>query len=295
MKLNRYNYRWDYCKICNRRTTSHLDDGTCICKSCQLNDKKQTIKEFHRINADRKKYIKPVTKPVKDEVILIFGDLHFPFHRDGAIEFLEAVNNKYKPTKVICTGDEIDNHAMGFHDTDPDNPGAGEELNQAIGYLKQLYKIFPKVDLVDSNHGSMVFRKAIVSGIPLRCIRSMRDILEAPKTWEWHKDYLYRMNNGQDLFVTHGLKKDTYKLAEQYGCCVAQGHYHEDSMIRYSSSPRQLIWGCSVGCLVDDSCLSMEYNKTNMKRPILSCVVITNGIPQIIPMIIKNHKWVGYL
>jgi predicted phosphodiesterase len=274
--MNRY--FWNYCESCNRRTTSHLLDGTCICKRCQKLglEKKEKVKENN-----------------KDETILVFGDMHIPFHREGSIEFLEAINNKYKPTKVICTGDELDNHAMSFHDTDPDNPGAGEEIELAISYLERLYNIFPELDLVDSNHGSMVFRKAKVGGIPLKFIRSMKDILGAPEGWNWHKDYTHIMNNGQDLFITHGIKKNSIKLAEQYGCCVVQGHYHEDSSIQYSSSPRQLIWGCSAGCLVDDKSLAMEYNNVNLKRPILSCVIIKNGIPQIIPMVIKNGKWDG--
>ncbi len=230
-----------------------------------------------------------------DEVILVFGDMHIPYHREGSIEFLEAIKNKYKPTKVICTGDELDNHAMSFHDTDPDNPGAGDELSYALGYLNKLYSIFPEVDLVDSNHGSMVFRKAKVGGIPLKYLRSMKDRIEAPKKWNWHKDYTYTMNNGQDLFVTHGLMKNSLKLAEQYGCCVVQGHFHQDSAIQYSSSPRALIWGCSAGCLIDDKSLAMEYNKAKKIRPILSCVIIINGIPQIIPMVIKDGKWIGKL
>ena len=274
-------YKWDYCVVCNRRTTTHLSDGTCICKSCIKKDigvfKKENITSLNQNG---------------DEVILVFGDMHIPYQREGAIEFLEAIKKKYKPTKIICTGDEIDNHAMSFHDSDPDALGAGDELEKAINVMKKLYKLFPKVDLVDSNHGSMVFRKAKFSGIPLKYIRSMKNIIEAPEGWNWHKDYTYKMNNGQDLFVTHGLKKNTKLLAEQYGCCTLQGHYHEDSSIQYSSNPRQLIWGCSVGCLVDDNSLAMEYNKTNLKRPILSCVLITNGIPQIIPMIIKDKKWI---
>ena len=271
-------YIWDYCINCNRRTTSHLPDNTCLCKTCQ------------------KIGTQPKHEPrnyAKNEVIMVFGDIHIPYHREGSIEFLEAVKKKYNPTKVICTGDELDNHAMSFYDSDPDNPGAGDELDNSLHYLKQIYKLFEKVDLVDSNHGSMVFRKAKVGGIPLKFIRSMKDIIEAPEGWNWHKDYTYTMINGQDLFVTHGLKKNTIKLAEQYGCCVAQGHYHEDSGIQYSSSPRQLIWGASVGCLVDDKALAFEYNKANMKRPILSCLIIINGIPQIVPMVIKDGKWNG--
>ena len=285
--MNKYKYRWDYCKQCNRRTTTHLPDGTCLCKTCikegGLIKIKKRIKKREKIKLNKN----------GDEVILVFGDMHIPYNRDGSIEFLKAVNDKYKPTKIICTGDEVDNHAMSFHDTDPNNPNSGEELESSIAHLQELYELFTKVDLVDSNHGSMVFRKAKVGGIPLKYLKSMRDILEAPKGWAWHKDYLYTMINGQDLFVTHGLKKNSLRLAEQYGCCVIQGHYHEDSSIQYSSSPRQLIWGCSAGCLVDDKSLAFEYNKTNMKRPILSCVVVTNGIPQIIPMIIKDGKWIG--
>ena len=276
-------YIWDYCVICNRRTTTHLPDNTCVCKTCIKENKIVSNKSNKGISSDM------------DETILVFGDMHIPYHREGSIEFLDAVKEKYNPTKIICTGDELDNHAMSFHDSDPDNPGAGDELTDALNYLKSLYDIFPNVDLVDSNHGSMVFRKAKVGGIPLKFLRSMRDILEAPDGWNWHKDYTYTMSNGQDLFVTHGLKKNSIKLAEQYGCCVVQGHYHEDSGIQYSSSPRQLIWGASAGCLVDDKSLAMEYNKANMKRPILSCVIIINGIPQIIPMVIKDGKWVGKL
>jgi hypothetical protein len=291
----KYHYKWDYCKYCNTRTTSHTEDGSCICHTCKvkfLNEIKRNARQ--KIKKQSGIVVNP-KKPKKDEVILVFGDLHAPFNREGSIEFLKAVNDKYKPTKVICTGDEIDSHAMSFHETDPDNPGAGDELQEAINELKPLYKIFPKVELVDSNHGSLAFRKAKFAGIPIKYLKSTQDVLETPKGWVWHKDYTYTMNNGQTLFVTHGLKKDTLKLAEQYGCCVCQGHYHEDAAIRYSSSPSQLIWGCSVGCLIDDNTLSFEYNKSNMKRPILSCVVIINGIPQIIPMIIKNHKWIGCL
>ncbi|MHA1541350.1 MAG: metallophosphoesterase [Candidatus Hodarchaeales archaeon] len=278
--MSNYKYKWSHCVICNRRTTTHLPDGVCVCKTC--------IKENKEVPT-----ISRSESNTENEVILVFGDMHIPYHREGSIEFLKAINEKYKPTKVICTGDELDNHAMSFHDSDPDALGAGDELEEAMNYLKELYKTFPNVDLVDSNHGSMVFRKAKFSGIPLKFIRSMKDIIEAPEGWNWHKDFTHKMNNGQDLFVVHGLKKNSRMLAEQYGCCVVQGHYHEDSSINYSSSPRQLIWGCSVGCLIDDKSLAMEYNKSNLKRPILSCVLITNGIPQIIPMVIKDHKWIG--
>ena len=51
-----------------------------------------------------------------------------------------------------------------------------------------------------------------------------------------------------------------------------------------------------TGCLVDDSSLALGYNKINPKRPIISLIVVVNGIPQIVPMILKKGgRWNGRL
>ena len=44
----------------------------------------------------------------------------------------------------------------------------------------------------------------------------------------------------------------------------------------------------SVGCLVDKKSLAMAYMKVNLAKPLLSCGVITNGIPYIVPMVLKK-------
>jgi len=229
----------------------------------------------------------------KKEVILVFGDTHFPYSHEDTIEFLSTIKKKYNPTKVICTGDEIDNHSISYHEHDPDLYSPGVELIKARDKMKQLYNLFPIVNIVDSNHGSLIFRKRKTAGLPLEVIKPMKEILHAPKGWNWHPYYRYRMINGQTLYVVHGQKKNVLTLAKQYGCCVAQGHFHTESNISYSSSPDKLIWGASVGCLIDDKSLSMMYNKVIADRPILSCLLITDGIPIIIPMVIKNHRWIG--
>ncbi|WP_206696334.1 hypothetical protein, partial [Streptococcus pseudopneumoniae] len=75
-------------------------------------------------------------------------------------------------------GDEVDKHALSFHDSDPDLMSAGDELKAAIKCLPPLYKLFPKMALVDSNHGSMVYRKGLHHGIPRKYIRAYGEVLD---------------------------------------------------------------------------------------------------------------------
>lgn len=245
----------------------------------------------------RKKIVKKVKKMKNpDEKILILSDLHIPYQHPDTIAFLTKIKNKYKPTKVISVGDETDKHALSFHNSDPDLPSAGQELRNAIETLKPLYKLFPVMDLVDSNHGSMVYRKALANGIPKKYIRDYGEVLEAPKTWKWHNTLIFKLSNGQKVFVCHGIKKNGRKLTEQMGMNTIQGHYHTEFNIQYHSSPDQLCWSLQVGCSIDDKSMAFAYNKITPGRPIIGHAIIINGVPHLLPMLLdKKGKWTGYL
>lgn len=185
-------------------------------------------------------------------------------------------------------------HAMSFHDSDPDLDSPGKELEKAIKCLKPLYKLFPEMDLVDSNHGSMVFRKAKHHGIPVTVIKPYRDVLEAPKGWKWHNTLTLKLNNGQDLFICHGMSANGQKLAESMGMNVIQGHYHSKFQIQYSSSPSQLIFSMQIGCSIDDKSLAFSYNKVTPARPIIGHGIVINGTPKLLPMLLnKKGRWTG--
>jgi predicted phosphodiesterase len=228
--------------------------------------------------------------------ILCISDMHMPYQHPETQAFLLGLKRKYDPTMVISVGDEVDYHAMSFHDSDPDLPSAGDELENAITELFPLYQIFPEVHLVDSNHGSMVYRKGKHNGIARKFLKDYRDILEAPKGWQWHDNLLVDLPRGQKLYVTHGVMKDGLKLAEKMGCCTVQGHYHTEFNIKYSSSPAQLIWSMQVGCSVDDRSMAFHYNKTTATRPIIGHGIIINGLPRLLPMLMKQGgEWTGLL
>ncbi len=227
--------------------------------------------------------------------ILVLSDMHCPFQHPDMHKFLKAVKTKYKPDHVVCIGDEVDFHALSYHESNPDLPSAGDELQRAIKALQPVYKLFPKVDVIESNHGSMVLRKALTGGIPTKAIRSYNDVLDAPKGWRWIFDAIVQTALGP-VYFCHGKSATPGRLASQYGMSTVQGHFHEKAQISYISTPEKLMFDAHTGCLADDKSLALGYNKVNPKRPIVSLLVILNGIPQIVPMVLKrNGRWIGKL
>lgn len=227
--------------------------------------------------------------------ILVISDMHHPYAHPDTVRFLTAVKAKYKPDTVVCIGDEVDFHDSSFHDSDPDLDAAGVELEKAIKSLRPIYKLFPKVTVIESNHGSMILRKAKVAKIPKKAIKTYNEILEAPKGWNWVFDLKLQTELGP-VYFCHGKSAAAGGLAKLYGMSCVQGHYHEKADITYISTPEKLMFDAHTGCLADDSSLALAYNKVNPKRIIVSVIVILNGIPHIIPMVLKKGgRWTGRL
>jgi len=226
--------------------------------------------------------------------ILLISDMHIPYHHQDLIPFLQHLKDKYKPTRIICLGDELDKHALSYHDSDPDLPSAGDELRRSLPVVKALFEMFPKMDIIESNHGSLVWRKAKTHGIPKQYIKSYNDVLGVDDGWRWSFDLTITLPNGQRCYIHHGKSSDVTNLSQQMGMCAIQGHYHEKFKIDYWGNPNGLFWGLQCGCLVDDDSLAFSYNNVNIKRPVIGTAVIINSQPILEPMILdKNGRWVG--
>lgn len=225
--------------------------------------------------------------------ILIISDLHAPYHHKDALAFLATIKKKYKPSRVINVGDEVDYHALSFHASDPDLDSASVELERAKATMGQLESLFPNMDLVHSNHGSMVYRKAKVGGMPRHVLKSYNDILGVGEGWVWHNDITLEQGD-RPIYICHGRKKNSENYAKSIGCNVIQGHFHEDFRIGYMNSPGGMVWGMNVGCLIDDKELAFEYNKVNPGKPMLGTGIVINGVPRLIPMILdEKGNWNG--
>lgn len=227
--------------------------------------------------------------------ILLISDMHIPYHHQDLIPFLKHLKNKYSPTRIICLGDELDKHALSYHDSDPDLPSAGDELRKSLPVIQELFEMFPKMDIIESNHGSLVWRKAKTFGIPKHYIKSYNDVLGVDDGWKWSFDLTITLPNGQKCYIHHGKTSDVVKLSQQMGMCAIQGHYHETLKIDYWGNPNGLFWAMQAGCLIDDDALAFNYNNVNIKRPVIGTGVIIDSLPILEPMILnKKGEWIGY-
>ena len=231
---------------------------------------------------------------MKCKSILVISDMHLPYHHKDLLSFLKAIKTKYSPDRIVCIGDEVDYHAISFHAHDPDLFSPADELKSAILHLKQIYKLFPKVDVIDSNHGSLVYRKAKAMGLPRNVFKSYNAILEAPKYWKWHNDLTLTMSDGNKVFFHHGKSSAVGKLSKNMSMSSVQGHYHSRFEIFHWANPTGLFFDMRVGCLINDHSMAFAYNKTTMDRPIIGCGIILDGQPKLLPLIKDNKsRWTG--
>ena len=179
----------------------------------------------------------------------------------------------------ISVSGNCDKHALSFHDSDPDLLSAGAELQASLPIIATIHSMFPEMDIIDSNHGSMVHRKAKHHGIPRHYIKSYNDVLEVGEGWKWHNDLTVELPNGQKVYFHHGKSADGLKLSQTMGMSCVQGHYHEKFGINYWGNSLGLYFSMQVGCLIDDSSYAFAYNNVNLKRPVIGTGLIINGIP----------------
>ena len=211
--------------------------------------------------------------------ILFISDMHIPYHHKGLLPFLEGLKVRYEPTRIICVGDELDKHAMSFHDHDPDLPSAGDELKKSLPVIKEIEKLFPKMDLIDSNHGSLLYRKAKYHGIPRHYLRGYNEVLEVGEGWKWNFDLTLDLPDGQQVYVHHGKGANALRVAQLMGMSYVAGHYHESFGVQYCSTPASLIWAMQCGCLIDRKSLAFAYSNNNMKRQVIGTGLIIDGTP----------------
>ena len=249
---------------------------------------KSTMSDFLRSYTDMKSDVLPLEAFNGEEHdnsrILVISDMHIPYHHENLLPFLKSLKIRYEPTRIICVGDELDKHAMSFHDSDPDLPSAGDELKRALPVIAQLKELFPVMDLIDSNHGSMVYRKSKAHGIPRSYIRSYNEVLGVDEGWKWHNDLTITLPDGQKVYFHHGKSADAVKTSQAMSMSHCCGHFHESFGVRYWANPNGLFWAINSGCLINDKALAFSYNNVNLKRPIIGTSLIIDGYPVLEPM-----------
>lgn len=231
--------------------------------------------------------------PYLNSRILTISDLHIPYHHRDALDFLAYLKAKYKPTRIICLGDMEDKHALSYHGSDPDLASAGDELVKALPVIAELHKLFPVMDILDSNHGSLVYRKAKTHGIPKHYIKAYNDVLCVGDGWKWHNDLVVKLPDGNSCYFHHGKSTRGLILTQQMGMSSVQGHYHNSFSVEYHGTPIALNWAMQTGCLIDYKSYAFSYANVNIKRQVIGTGLIVDSQPVLVPLLMNEKgDWV---
>lgn len=233
---------------------------------------------------------------MKYSSILVISDMHMPYHHPDLVAYLKFIKTKYSPDRIVCIGDEVDQHSISFHTHNSDLFSHGAELKAVLRQIKHIYKLFPEVDVLDSNHGSLVYRRAEACGLSRDVIKSYNAILEAPKLWRWHHDLILTASNGQKIYFHHARSSNVLKSSQQLSMNSVFGHHHNKFSIEHWNNGLERRWGMFVGCLIDFKSLAFAYGRNNLTQPIIGCGIIINGEPKLLPMHFdKRGRWTGEL
>jgi len=255
---------------------------------------------------------RPTFKPLEPpqgvyECILNISDLHAPYHHPDALAFIKSLKEKYEPDLYISGGDELDFHAISFHDSDPDLASASDELIAGRVFLQELERLIPVMYVLESNHTSLAYRRAKAHGIPKHLITSYRGVVfgerdeeddiyypdDRGRGWKWFP-FLVIKTPHMPIYYCHGKKAKAETNMFDDKMCFAQFHHHSKFETVYISTPNALLWGMTSGCMIDTNALAFAYNKLDAKRPLIGCSIVRNGFPELKPMPLDmDGRWTG--
>ena len=250
--------------------------------------------------------IKSISEPVQkiktnddfDFNRVLFSCLHIPYQHPDSLDFLAAIKDEYdigeKEHSVICLGDEVDNHAINYHEKDPMLLHPLGEREVAIYYFKTLQKIFPAMTILESNHGSLHKRKAKTTGFLPSDIKPYKELFDIKTDWKWELDLTVEIREGHYCFFKHNkganVTQGSYKEAMSY----VQGHHHSKYSLNYWGNRNDLYFAMQLPCLIDSKSRAFAYNKNDDSRPMIGAAVLESGMPKLIPMVKKKSgAWNG--
>lgn len=199
--------------------------------------------------------------------VLVIGDLHCPFEKQGYLEFCISIYKKWKCNQVIFIGDVIDLHYSSYHEQDPDGFSAGQELELAIKKVSKWYKAFPEATIIIGNHDRIVSRKMFSSGLSKKWMKSYQEVLGVPG---WNFVMEYELDN---TLYFHGEGASAAAKARQECKSVVSGHRHSEGYVQYINNE---VFGLQTGCGIDRHSYAMAYGSAG-KKPIISCGIVIAG------------------
>ena len=159
-------------------------------------------------------------------IVGVIGDTHIPFAHPGYLPFVKRVFKQFRVKRVVHIGDLFDNHAISYHEADPDGYSSGDELSIGELDLSMWIKAFPRLDLLMGNHDKLPERKVKTAGLSSRFLKGFKETWGLPDGWVIHPDHVVI----DGVYYTHGTgmsgKNAAINLSMIKGMSAVMGHIH---------------------------------------------------------------------
>lgn len=239
-------------------------------------------------------------QPRLPDCVLVLPDIQFPFHQPQALQYLSMVAQRYKPDMVVGIGDEIDNYAVSAYEKDPDIYEASGEYEKTLNLLEQLYKLFPNVTALHSNHGRGRLETARKRAGFLRSqVPDYHTFIKAPHGWAFYDevrlgDVLLMHGDGERALTKPYLERH---IPADYGRHFSVIHGHRHEMIgrqAHAVVGGKEYWAAYTGCLINSYHPAFGYTKGRKAK--LGCGLIVHGEYKQLRMQIDDRgMWNGEL
>jgi hypothetical protein len=227
--------------------------------------------------------------------VLFIGDIHLPYEHEDALAFICAMRDKYKPDEIVLAGDELDQHSISQHGSDPNGQSPGDELEMGLAKIAHWYKEFPVAKVCTSNHGSRPYRRAYLSGLPTQYLRDFKEFMRAPDGWEWRDEWTVSgtvFSHGESASGPNGV----LQLAIRQGKSQAVGHFHGSAGASFFHNGEKTVFGLYSGCLISPGSFAFRYGKHSKMKPIIGSAIVDGDVPMFVPMPMDKHgRWTGKL
>lgn len=223
---------------------------------------------------------------------LVISDLQIPFQAAKALSFVKSVAKEFNIDKqnILCVGDEVDSYFGSMYAKSPNiSYSASQEIKDTKDEIRRWADAFPIMRLCTSNHGQRWVKKLEACEIPSQLIRPYREIIGAPRTWQYRDEWVirtkhpFRMIHGCGYGGANGAKNAV--IDSKISTVIGHLHSHAGISYVHTMGSNGTLWGFNTGCLVSVDSFAFNYGLFNRHKPILGIgVILDDGLrPVFIP------------
>lgn len=207
------------------------------------------------------KKIEAIEKEVKNAVIYVASDIHFPYQDDKAVKRFVTDCFLNQPDIIILNGDLLDFYKLSRFSKDPAGRSPRDEIEMCKSFLKDLRESCPKAEIYYTigNHETRLEKYVLDKAPEIACL--VDNVFEIIKVSDYDVIGCSSLLLNDTFMFKHGTRLgnksglSAIKELEAHYLSGATGHTHRLAKFTTRKSGKRFVW-FETGCLCD---LDPEY------------------------------------